>query len=113
MAEVIVHFDTVSKELKVTVDGAAVEDVSGVRINKRFYLESDGSDDAEQYCCCIDTVSKDEEHDLRTFTSLVASDSAAGKEAARRGEVASEVPGFVTAASRSKVEEDIADFFAR
>jgi hypothetical protein len=64
MATILTSFDTVTKELSVTMDGKAVADVTEVFIGRGY---GEGG-----YGCQVTTKTKDEKQDLVTYTHTVA-----------------------------------------
>lgn len=107
MAKIILDFDTVTKELEVTIDGVDVEDV----INAEFYQSYD---DKEEFNCGITTSKKDETNDMRMYTRLVAAETKAGQNLVLTNKACASVKhvGFVEAKIPSPVEEDFANFFS-
>lgn len=109
MAKISIEFDTLEKDLVVTIDGAAVENVVGVSIYPSYYDDQDG----DEYHCTISTRVKDPEHDTVVTTNICASESVDAKNDLA---VASEAfKGFVEVPSRveSSVAKDIATYFRR
>lgn len=72
MSMINVTFDTVSKEMKLTMDGEEVPDVCGVDICASW-------DDPDEYRCCYTQMSKDDENDMRVMTQTMASNNEQGK----------------------------------
>ena len=107
MAKISIEFDTLEKELSVTVDGTPLENVSGVSIYPGFY-DSDG----DEYHCSITTREKDDDHDLIKMTTLCASESVDAKSGRA---VASSLEGFVEipGGTNRQVNRDIAAYFGR
>lgn len=108
MAKIVTSFDTVSKELEVSIDGSAVANVVGVEMYPSW-------DDPDEFRCCVVTSSKDESNDIRSVTQLCASETPRAKELVRsRAGIESKLfPGFVefVAPRVSKASRDIAAFF--
>lgn len=87
MAKITVEFDTVTKEAKFAVDGAALANVQDVC----FYASYD---DPDEYRMNIGMVAKDDEHDLRMYTSLSAMEGVT-----------------VERGTSKRVDRQVADFF--
>jgi hypothetical protein len=66
MASIVVHFDTVTKEMSVAIDGKSVDNVRGIDIYPSW-------DDPDAYRCAISTLAEDEDNDMKTMTTLIAS----------------------------------------
>jgi hypothetical protein len=95
MSKVNIEFDTVSKELSVSIDGQEVANVYELMIYR--------------YCCdeaSIDiyTSKKDKYSDVREMTRISASKNTDGA-------TPSKYPGFFETPENSKVIRDIAQFF--
>lgn len=75
MATVNITFDTVSKELKASIDGSEVASVVGVDFYRSF-------DDEDEYRMCITQSSQDKESDMRLMTQVCASTSQTAKASA-------------------------------
>jgi len=85
MAEIIAKFNTKTKELTITMDGTAVDNVMGVHLSKS-YSYSDSESDPEEFCCCITTVDKSKTEDgYQTYTQISAAETAEGKKALSEG----------------------------
>ena len=109
MATINVSFDTVEKTLAVTRDGAEVPDVCGVYIGRAY---NDPDLDEDDFRIEVMQQTPDAEHDLCTYTRLVASETAEGQTLAAAG--ASEaVPGFVPAGTKCDVGDDVLAYFGR
>lgn len=110
MAKITLEYDTNTKEMALAIDGTPVENVSSLSIYQSY-------SDEDEFCLNITTVSKDEDHDLRTYTQLMASETAAAREGLQRGTacVSTDFPDFVVARStaENRVHADIAAFFDR
>lgn len=92
MAQVVVNFDTASKEITVTMDGQPVENVMSISMSKKnggYYSDDMGGDD---YCCSITTLDKMDDDGYKKYTQIVANGT--------------EVKKF------PKVDQDIENFFA-
>lgn len=74
MAKINVEFDTIEKTLAVQMDGAEVADVVMVSLGKGYCCG-----DEDDFRCEIMTMTEDEASDVKTYTRLVASESADGK----------------------------------
>ena len=105
MAKVTIEFDTVDKSMAIAIDGKAVDNVQYVSLSTY---------DGDEFGCSIETVAKDDEHDMRTYTRLCASESKDGKEL-RDSIVSDTFPGFVKAEIpvMTKAQTDIQSFFAK
>lgn len=112
MAIVSIEFDTNEKSMTCKVDGKTIENVSYVCLGLNY-------SDEDAYSCSIETSTKDEEHDMRIVTRMVASESRAGQELikarAHRGALLAEAEGFVVEAKTqvTQVEKDIAAYFGK
>ncbi len=104
MAKVNIEFDTISKEISVSVGGKAVAGVCGINFYSSY-------DDKDEFRCQIMTQAEDEENDMKSYTSLVASEAAAAKDLP-----ASEHEGFSLLSSAGQdagveVQKHIAAYF--
>lgn len=109
MAIVSIEFDTNEKTMTCKVDGKTIENVSYVCLGLNY-------SDEDAYSCSIETSTKDEEHDMRLVTRMVASESRAGQELVEKARAAeADVKGFVIEARReeTQVEKDIAAFLSK
>lgn len=110
MSKMLIEFDTVSKELVATIDGAAVSNVVGVSINPSW-------DDEDEYQCMVTTKSEDETTNIKTLTMMYASECKAGQALLKKAESVKfeQFPGFVGEKSEqlSKAQADILKHFAR
>lgn len=87
MAKIIAEFDTNSKELTVSVDGTAVDNIYALSVDKCY--------DDEGFCCSLMTLVKDEANDTRTVTRMVASESRDLPAVANQAVASVKHPGFV------------------
>lgn len=112
MAKITCEFDTQSKDLTVAIDGKAVDNVIGVNFYPRGY-DGDGDD----YSCAVTTKEHNEDEDIKTYTNLIASETAQAKDMVQKAQASEseQFPGFVAAkdTSKSKAHQDIAGFFAK
>lgn len=92
MAKIAVSFDTVEKTMKVTIDGKAIDNVSCAS----FYCNS--YEPGEEFRCQIQTMMKDEDNDMNSYTNLMAS---------------AQEPELKEVSVVSKTQADIAAFLSR
>lgn len=69
MAKIVATFDTVDKTLEVTQDGETLDNVTSVSFSQSMGYMSDNGD----MCCYITMMDKDEENDMKTSHTLMAS----------------------------------------
>lgn len=104
MAKMSIEFDTKTKDLTCKVDGKVVTNVTGIYIFPSY-------DDNDTYRCEIGTSVKDDESEIRTHTTLVASESSVSKD----GVESKDFPGFasVRVEADNPVIAEIQKYFAK
>jgi hypothetical protein len=98
MAKINVEFDTVSKEMSVTMDGKPVEDIMNVSFSKY----SDG-----ECSCCLTTVNRNDTDGYSTYTNITAKDSALARESSVTKQY-KDSPDMVQVPGKSSIQEEVA-----
>lgn len=108
MSKINVEFDTSTKEMVVTIDGKAVENIYSVSAYRDSY------DGESKSCICLCTTEKSGEG-YRTQTQISAKDTSMGRELLSKGAGSvKEYPDLVALKGVTpKVEQDIAKFLSR
>lgn len=111
MAKILITVDTEENTLDVNVGGQSVPNVKNVSINcGPSYYEQDES----EVCVNIMSYEEDEENDIKRFTTLVARDSADGRDAIARGaRPLKRDKSLVVLREDRAVDKDISEYFAR
>lgn len=103
MAKITAEFDTNSKELSVSVDGKAVDNIYAFTVDKCY--------DDDGFCCSLMTLVKDEQNDTRTVTRMVASQSRDLPAIASQAVASVEYPGFVQVVTAGQHSINIPSLF--
>ena len=85
MAKINIEFDTKSKELSLTLDGKAVENVQSVSLSKMMDYYSDSSSDKNEFSFSVLTQDKNEADGYKTYTHILAKQSEEGRKAIADG----------------------------
>jgi hypothetical protein len=96
-------FDTVTKAMTVTIDGAEVPDVVDFCCSSSF--------DDQKFDCSVLTRSEDDENKMVVYKRLIAKEGETGRR--ERGLADSAFAGFVERPEMKKVQQDIIDFLRR
>jgi hypothetical protein len=96
MAIINASFDTKTKSIEVSMDGAAVANVWGVNFSKSY-------DDDEKYHCEIMTLAKDKDNGTMSYTRLMANEIGVPAGA----KYLTEAPEFIVSTSDKPVFVDI------
>ncbi|MBY0525592.1 MAG: hypothetical protein K2R98_19460 [Gemmataceae bacterium] len=106
MAKINVEFDTKDKSLSVSMDGKAMANVAGISLYQSY-------DDEDEFRCNVVMATKDDTNDIRTVTSIYASEQPKADEQ----EKAFAEAGFkVSKASPQRanpIHRDIAEFLKK
>jgi hypothetical protein len=108
MSKVVMSVDTETYDCSITVNGTAVDNVQGLHFMK--YKDYEGN-----YKVGVDIYAyTQDDNGVKTFTTIVAKDSLAGREAIKAGAVPDKpLPGFVIKDSQSEIHRQIAAYFTK